>query len=216
MAALEPARLTRASRLRGVYVIINEGGPDPLLLARAALEAGVRVVQYRAKNGIVARTLRGLRDAARTRGALLIVNDDVEAAAIFDCDGVHLGPDDAGFGAVADVRRAIGDRLIGLSCGTVEEATAANVVDADYVGVGAVFTTTSKPDAGTPIGLDGLRRVAAASRFPVAAIGGIDSGNLVGVARSGVAMAAVIAAVAAAPDPLAAARELVDGWRAAE
>ncbi|MEO7202441.1 MAG: thiamine phosphate synthase, partial [Candidatus Tumulicola sp.] len=77
---------------------------------------------------------------------------------------------------------------------------------------GAVFATASKDDAGAPIGLDGLRAVAAASTLPAAAIGGIGAANLAEVARTGVAMAAVISAVASAPDPAAAARELVAIW----
>ena len=92
-------------------------------------------------------------------------------------------------------------RLIGLSCGTVDEALAAASRDVDYLGVGAVYATGSKPDAGAPIGIDGLMRVAGATRFPVAAIGGIDAFNLGTVARTGVAMAAVISAIAGDPDP---------------
>jgi thiamine-phosphate pyrophosphorylase len=221
MASSEPARLAsglrarRASRLYGIYAILNEGGSDPAALARDATRAGIRVLQYRAKHGIVAGTLRALRDVANQSGALLIVNDDADAALRFDCDGVHLGPGDRGFDDIAHVRAAAGDRLIGVSCGTLDEARAANVEDVDYLGVGSVFATPSKADAGDQIGIERLRRIAAASRFPVAAIGGIDERRLAEVARCGVAMAAVISAISAARDPAEAAKRLVRAWEAA-
>ena len=215
MAAHETARITRAGRaagLRGIYLIVNEGPRDPVAIARAALDAGVGIVQYRAKAGVVAERLRALRTATAQRGALLVVNDDWEAALAFDADGVHLGPDDDGFSSVARVRAAVGDRLIGLSCGTAAEAGSAG--DADYLGVGAVYPTGSKDDAGAPIGIAGMLEVARATRLPVAAIGGILETNLAAVRDGGVAMAAVISAVAGAPDPGAAAARLVAIWGA--
>ncbi len=201
----------RVSRLRGIYAILNEGD-DVLRLARATVDAGIRIVQYRAKRGIVTGHLRALRDMTSAVGALLVVNDDWRAAVEFGCDGVHLGPDDDGFVDIAPVRAAIGTRLIGLSCGTVEEAREANRLGADYIGVGSVYATASKADAGDPIGVDGLQRVAAAATMPVAAIGGITARNLEPVRHCGVAMAAVISAISAAPDPQSAAHELVRQW----
>ncbi|HTA40126.1 MAG TPA: thiamine phosphate synthase [Candidatus Acidoferrales bacterium] len=213
MATHETARVTRAGRaalLHGVYLIVNEGEPNPVAAAKAGLAAGIAIVQYRAKRGIDATHLRALREETRERGALLIVNDDCDATIAFDADGVHLGPDDAGFDRVAAVRTMLGDRLIGLSCGTQAEARAAG--DADYLGVGAVYATASKDDAGAPIGIDGLLAVARATHLPVAAIGGITYDTLADVRASGVAMAAVISAVANAHDPREAARALVARW----
>lgn len=207
------ARDARRARLHGIYLIVNEGD-DAVAIARAALDAGVRIVQYRAKAGIEMHHLRALRMATRDHDALLIVNDDWQAAIAFDCDGVHLGPDDQGFADLASFRDAFAERLVGLSCGTVEEAQMARAAGADYVGVGSVFATTSKADAGPPIGIEGLERVAAAAGVPVAAIGGIDETNLSLVRASGVAMAAVISAIARDTDPGAAASRLVDIWSA--
>lgn len=218
MAASETARLTRAplaARLRGIYAIVNAGG-DPLAIARAALDGGVRVVQYRAKHGINAAHARELRRLTRERDALLIFNDDVDAVLAFEGDGVHLGPGDRGFADVPGVRAALGDRLIGLSCGTPKEARAAQAGGADYAGVGSVFATRSKDDAGEPIGLSGLRTVASTTHLPIAAIGGISLATVAAVARTGVAMAAVISAIAGAPDPAQAAAELARRWAAAE
>ncbi len=214
MASHEAPRVARAALLHGIYAIVNEGAPDPLVIASAALDAGVRIVQYRAKRGIVADRLRALRILTGDAGALLIVNDDWRAARAFACDGVHLGPDDNGFLDVTPVRAALPDALIGLSCGTIDEVRAAERMDVDYYGVGAVYATASKDDAGSPIGILGLMRVASAATRPVAAIGGIGAAQLADVRASGVAMAAVISALASAPDPRAAAAELVSGFRA--
>jgi thiamine-phosphate pyrophosphorylase len=217
MAAHAPTRVTRARRaelLHGIYVVLNDV-PQLAEPAARVLDAGVRIVQYRAKRGARPEALRALRELTRARDALLIVNDDWRAAVEFDCDGVHLGPQDEGFATVASVRRAINGRLIGLSCGTEHEVAAANLSDVDYLGIGPVFATSSKPDAGAPLLIAGLRRLAGLAQPPVAAIGGIDAANLAEVCRCGVAMAAVISAVASAAQPGRAAAELIGVWNAA-
>jgi thiamine-phosphate pyrophosphorylase len=214
VATHAPARLTRRRRaelLHGIYIILNEE-PRMLELARAVLAAGVRIVQYRAKGGIVPEHVRTLRALTRERDALLVMNDDWRAAEEFDCDGVHFGPGDAGFERVAPVRVALPERLIGLSCGTLDEVRAANASDVDYLGVGSVYATTSKADAGAPIGTQALGALAKAAAWPVAAVGGITAASLPEVRRSGAAMAALISAVACAAQPQRAAQQLVDTW----
>jgi len=218
VAAHAPGRVTRSRRaelLRGIYVIINEE-PRALELAGAVLDAGVRLVQYRAKNGILGDRVRSLRVLTRTHDALLLMNDDWRAAVEYDCDGVHLGPGDNGFERVAPVREALEERLIGLSCGTIEEVRAANASGVDYLGIGSVFPTSSKADAGAPIGIEGLRQLARASAVPVAAIGGITATSIPEVRRAGAAMAAVISAIAGAPQPRRATEELLGDWTRSE
>jgi len=204
-------RVERARLLRGVYAIVNEThAPHPLALTRAILEGGARIVQYRAKGGIVAKHAREMRELTRERDALFIINDDWRAVQTYDADGVHLGSDDAQPGDLAAIRDALPDRLIGVSCGTPQEARMA--ADADYIGVGSVYATSSKADAGDPIGIAGLRAVAAACSLPVAAIGGITLAVLPDVRETGVAMAAVISAISAASDPREATAALVRAW----
>lgn len=204
-------RAQRAQRLHGIYVIVNES-PHAFALAQAALDAGVRILQYRAKKGADELHVAALRTITRQRNALLILNDDWRAAAACGCDGVHLGPGDDGFDDPRALRAAAPDLLVGLSCGTALEIDAATRWGADYVGVGCIFPTRSKHDAGAPIGIDGLRNLSARTALPVAAIGGIDATNVIEVRDCGVAMAAVIGAVAGAPDPARAAEELVTLW----
>jgi thiamine-phosphate diphosphorylase len=206
-------RRQRVALLHGIYVILN-AGPHVLELARAVLDAGVRVVQYRAKGAIDASDLQGLRRDTFAHGALLILNDDWRAARTFDCDGVHLGPDDDGFADIATVREALPNELIGLSCGTLEEVRAANGADVDYLGVGSVYATTSKNDAGAPLGMASLEVLVSAARVPVAAIGGIGAATVPEIRRTGAAMAAVISAVSGAVDPRQATCELIAAWNA--
>ncbi len=176
------------------------------------LSAGVRLVQYRAKRGVDRRVLHALVVRCRASGATLIVNDDVEAAVDIGADGVHLGQEDLAGCDVADVRRALGGRLLGMSCGTPDEARGAEAAGADYVGCGPFAATGSKADAGAPIGAAGVRAVVRATSLPVAAIGGIDLAALDDVARSGARMAAVISALARASDVRTAAGALVARW----
>ena len=204
-------RRLRAQRLRGIYLILNDG-PQMLELARAVVGTGVAILQYRAKEGVVPARVRALREIAQRSNALLVINDDWRAAVEFDCDGVHLGPEDDGFKNVASVRAALPEAVIGLSCGTLDEVYAAARAGADYLGVGSVFATPSKDDAGEPIGVARLGELVRASSLPVAAVGGISATTLPEIVRIGAAMAAVISSVSSAPDPRRAAAELVDAW----
>ena len=126
-------------------------------------------------------------------------------------DGVHVGQDDM---PAEEARRLLGpDALIGLSIKTVEEASTAPLDLVDYVGVGGVYATTSKDNPEPPIGAEGLRTLVAAIRarapaMPIAAIAGIDESNAAEVIGAGADGIAVIAALARAQDPAAAARRL--------
>lgn len=176
-------------------------GGGHLAIARAALRGGANVIQLRDKTTDAPSLLqiaRELRRLTRQFNALLMINDRLDLALLCEADGVHLGPDDW---PVRDVRAAVPARfLIGASCGTPAEARAAQRDGADTIGVGAVYATATKTDAGAAIGLDGLRAVQSATTLPCAAIGGINSSNIAAIAQTGVAMACVISAIAGAGD----------------
>ncbi len=200
-----------AAALRGIYGIVDAGAvSEPLAFANALLRGGVRVLQYRAKAGVDALTLEALCRAAHARGAHVIVNDDFDAA--LRADGWHAGQEDLATHDREGVRARLGTRLFGISCGTPEEARAAQSLGADYVGTGPFAATASKSDAGAPIGPAGLCAVVRSTRLPVVAIGGIGPANLAAVAATGASMAAVISALALANDASLAARELVRRW----
>jgi len=163
--------------------------------AGRAIVAGATVVQLRVKGttGEVIAAGRGFR----ALGTTFVVNDDVDAALELGADGVHLGQSDEG----AARARARG-LLLGRSATTYDQAIGAN---ADYLGVGPIWATPSKPDADPPLGLAELERICRAVDVPVIAIGGIDASNAADCIRAG---AAGVAVIRAATDP--ALREAVD------
>ncbi|GAC1578661.1 MAG: thiamine phosphate synthase [Candidatus Elarobacter sp.] len=173
------------------------------------MRGGIRVVQIRAKSGIDGASLVAIVGRVRAAGGIALVNDDVALARV--ADGVHLGQEDAAALDLAQVRKALGARIVGLSCGTPQEAAAVDPSLVDYLGVGPVFATPSKDDAGAPIGLSGVRAVVEASALPCAAIGGITTSNVARVRETGAVMAAVISALVC-DDPEAAARAFVERW----
>jgi thiamine-phosphate pyrophosphorylase len=197
----------------GIYAIVDTAlVADPVPFARALLAGGVRVVQLRAKSGVDRAHLRGLLEAAHDCGGLVLVNDDIEAARL--ADGVHLGQEDAELLDLRALRTEFAEKVIGLSCGVPDEATRANPLGLDYYGVGPFFSTSTKGDAGAPIGARGVNAVVGASSVPIVAIGGITGPRLAEVRASGAAMAAMISALCT-PEPETTARELVAAWNGA-
>jgi thiamine-phosphate diphosphorylase len=204
--------------LAGIYAIVDAAATaDPERLVAAVLAGGVRLVQYRAKDGVDPAVVRALHARTQRANALLVVNDDLEAAVA--ADGVHVGQEDLadaqarGVSAVA-VRAMFAGKLLGVSCGLPTEAMHAQAIGADYIGTGPFNATRSKGDAGAAIGEAGLRAVCAATALPVAAIGGITRADLAAVARAGARMAAVLSAIAYAPDPFVETQALVAAWEA--
>lgn len=127
-----------------------------------------------------------------------VVNDSVEIAMQCGADGVHVGQSDI---RGRDIRSIIGpDKILGISAGTVEEAVAAEQAGADYIGVGAVFPTSTKKNARS-MDLEQLRRICGAVSIPAVAIGGITAENLMQLAGSGVDGVAVVSAIFGAEDP---------------
>lgn len=199
-----------ARRLKGLYAITPER-LDTERLAREvelALEGGAAVVQYRAKHADAALALeqaRRLRELCSAFGAPLIVNDSLGLAIEVAADGVHLGRDD---GDVRAARAALPGRLIGVSCyDDPARARRAAEDGADYVGIGSVFASATKPGA-VRAALDRLGDARRAGALPVAAIGGITADNAAAAISSGADMVAVISAVFDAPDVRAAARSI--------
>jgi thiamine-phosphate pyrophosphorylase len=211
----DPASADRAglaARLRGIYALVEPERRDPRPFVEELLAGGIRLFQIRAKRGVQRETLAAIVTLVRAAGGLTLVNDDVIAAA--DADGVHLGQEDAALHDLPALRSRLRGAVIGLSCGTPAEARAADPAIVDYLGIGPLFATGSKADAGPPIGVNGVRAVVAATSLPTAAIGGIDLARIVRARETGATMAAIISALADASDARAAARALVAAWNA--
>lgn len=183
---------------------------DSLEIAAAALRAGAPVVQVRALTLADAALLElagAVTEAARSVGAVCIVDNRADVAVAAGAHGVHVGPDDL---PVEAVRRIVGpDAIVGASARTAERARHLVAAGATYIGCGPCFATTSKADLPAPIGLDRLAEVAAAVGVPVVGIGGITVATAAEVVAAGAAGVAVIGAVSAAADPAAATRALL-------
>lgn len=202
-----------------VYVIT-----DPLLCvqyglietAQAAVRGGVKILQLRDKTATDAALIdqgRALKEALARSDTLLIVNDRVEVARAIGADGVHVGQSDA---AAADARKALGpDAIVGLSIQTHDQAAALDLALIDYVGVGPVFATATKPDHAPPLGFEGLKRVCAASALPAVAIGGLSAAHARAVFAAGARGLAVVSGICAAEEPETAARAFVEAAREA-
>lgn len=177
-------------------------------LVEDAVRGGATFVQLREKEMEFAAFL----DEARCVKAVtdryhvpFVINDDVEVARACNADGVHVGQDDT---AVSEARRILGpDKIIGVSAHTVDEACAAEQAGADYLGVGAVFSTSTKLDADI-VTLQTLRCIRAAVSIPIVAIGGINAENMLQLKGSGIDGAAVVSALFAQQDVYAAAKRL--------
>ena len=204
----------------GLYVITDAGlsrGRSHAEVLRETIAGGASVVQLRDK-GLTTRELvsegQKLRSLTREMGALLIVNDRIDVALAVEADGVHVGPDDM---PVALARELVGPhRILGVSAGTVAEARVAQAEGANYLGVGSVYPTRTKADAGEPIGPNGLAHIVASVSIPVVGIGGINETDVAEVITAGAKGVAIISAVVAADDVRAATRRLVERIRAAK
>jgi thiamine-phosphate pyrophosphorylase len=178
-------------------------------LVRSLVDAGVGMIQLRDKRlddrvlSDRARMLVSLTGNART---LAVINDRPDIAAAADADGVHLGQDDL---SLKDAREIVGTRmLIGISTHNIDQARAAVLDGADYLGAGPTFSSTTK-SFDQFAGLDYLRALAHETRLSTFAIGGINAGNLADVLATGIMRVAVSAAITSAPDPACAATELL-------
>lgn len=181
--------------LRGLYAVTPADNLLPRLsaLVGLALEGGARLVQYRNKEAPMPLKRSQAAELLRichAHDARLIVNDDVWLAIEIGADGVHLGRDDAD---PVMARQALGPkRLLGVSCyGDVERAVAAEAAGADYVAVGSLFPSATKPNA-TRASLELITEIKRRVKVPVAAIGGIKLENAPAVLAAGADMVAVV------------------------
>jgi len=179
-----------------VYPIVDTAtlascGMDPVEFAAALVDGGARWLQFRHKGAYTAERFEQLHSVAalcRDAGAQLIVNDRADLAAILDA-GLHVGQGDL---SPAQARGVIGTALLGLSTNGVEQMRAAAREPVDYVALGPIFATSSKPDADAAVGLEVLRACRALTARPLVAIGGITLVNATEVLEAGADSVAVI------------------------
>ncbi len=196
-----------------VYAVTDRAWVGQMTLAHqveAALQNGATCIQLREKDldeAVFLQEAREMADLCHRYHVPFIVNDNVEIAIACHADGVHVGQDDM---AASDVRKRVGDDMIvGVSAHTVEEALEAVRNGADYLGLGAVFSTSTKTDAGA-MSFDTLKAICDAVDVPTVAIGGISPANIMQLSGSGVDGVAVVSAIFGAPGPGQATARLVE------
>lgn len=211
--------------MRGIYLVTDAalcGERGVTEVVRAAVAGGVSTVQIREKSAGLGDQLRLVEQvaAAIDGRALLVVNDRLDVVLQarrrgLPVDGVHLGQDDD---TVERARAELGpDAIIGLTAHTPEQFLTAEILPpgtVDYLGVGAIHATATKPDHPPALGVEGFRRLAASTPFPCVAIGGIQVDHISALHQAGAAGAAVVSAICAADDPEAVARHMAEAWRA--
>ena len=200
-----------------LYIITDQRLARGRLLTEIVAQAiagGADIIQLRDKESSakeLVQTGLALRDVTRQTGAIFIVNDRVDVAMVVDADGAHLGQDDL---PPVYTRRIMGsEKIIGVSVGSVAEAIQAVADSADYISVGSIFPTQTKPDAGGAVGTQLITQIKNAVDIPVVAIGGITADNIAQVAEAGADCVAVISAVVGADDVETAARCLIQKFR---
>lgn len=165
-----------------------------------AVRAGCLIVQYREKNASTGDMVREAGEIAEIcRGhAIFLVNDRIDVALAVDADGVHIGQSDM---PIEHARRILGpEKIIGLSASTVEESEEAERLGADYVGLGPIYPTGTKPDADEPCGIDTIRAVRQRISIPIVAIGGLNVERTADVVTAGADGLVAISAVVGADD----------------
>ena len=198
-----------------LYLVTDRGcagARGVLEVVRAALRGGVSMVQLRdplAKTAELVAEARALLRLLEPHGVPLIINDRVDVALAAGAHGVHIGQSDM---RAADARALLGpQRLLGFSISSLAQLRAAELPLLDYLGVGPIFDTPTKPDADPAIGLAGLSEIAAHCPLSIVAIGGLNASNAEQVIEAGAHGIAVVSAICAAAEPERAARELAGG-----
>lgn len=203
-------QLNEALRVVAITDDLRDGQEGLVRRVAAAVRGGATMIQVRLKHATGRELVEVTRALVLAVTVPVVVNDRADVALVAGAAGVHLGVDDL---PVAAVRRFTPPGfIIGASLGDVREQS--HTEGADYIGIGPVFPTPSKSDAGKPIGVAGLSSLLTLSAAPTVAIGGVTAANAGEAVRGGAAGVAVISAIFGVADPEQAARELrqaVDG-----
>lgn len=203
-----------------VYLVLDPdlcGGFDGMVeTAAIASEHGATVVQLRApdwKKGQIVRCARAIKALLDPMGVPLIINDHADVCVAVDAAGLHIGQSDL---PVADARAIIGaDRILGLSANTPGQIAAVDSKVVDYLGIGPIYATATKPDAAAPLGIEGFGALARTAPCPSVAIGSVKAGCARQLIQAGAAGLAVVSAICGQKDVAAATRELAALVRAA-
>jgi len=209
-------RKEKIQKLAGLYVVIDTEwlkGRSHIKIAEQAIRGGAKIIQLRCKERNTREFLSiagDLKNICAEKEVLFIINDSMEVALAVGADGLHVGQEDL---PTATARKMMPiDMILGCSVSNVAEAAAALADGADYLGVGAIFSTATKESA-RAVGIERIKEIKKAVNLPIVAIGGINEDNLKDVIKAGADAAAVISAIMGAADIEAATRQLVNIFR---
>lgn len=205
--------MTHLSFPAGIYGITAEKfsqGRDNVTVVKEMIAGGVAMIQYREKHDhksfrAMYEECLAIRELTRESGIPFIVNDYIELAMLVDADGVHVGQDDL---PVAEVRRIVGDKIIGLSTHGPDQAKAAVEAGVTYIGAGPIFATQTKDDVCAPVGLDYLSHVIQNIPLPAVAIGGIKLNNIGQVIERHARLVCLVTEIVGADDIAGTVRQL--------
>ena len=186
----------------GLYFIIDGNFTrDFVGMTKLAINLGVKIIQYRDKNVGLSEMLKNaikIRELTKKSETIFIVNDNVDVALKSDADGIHIGKEDAKY---EYARKLLPNKIIGISADNLEESLFAEKNGADYIGLGPIFPTSTKPDAGQIIGIKKLSEIVKLIQIPVIAIGGINLKKLESVLATKVSGVVIISAILGKPNP---------------
>ena len=195
-----------------LYLVTNRDlslGRSNVEVIKAALEGGVTIVQLREKEATTREFYeegQRIRDYLKSRNIPLIINDRIDIALALDAEGVHLGQDDM---PVDIARNILGqNKIIGASAFSIVEATAAESMGADYLGLSPVFLTGTKPELTAQIGIEGILPIRQRVNIPLVGIGSVNQSNAYETVKAGLDGVAVVSAICSQQDPDAAARAI--------
>lgn len=166
---------------------------------KQAIDGGIKIIQYREKN---LPTLEMYNQAKEIRKltknkAIFVVNDRIDICLAVNADGVHLGKDDIPY---SEARKLLKDKIIGLSTHNIQEALHAEKLGADYISIGPIFATNTKPNHQKPVGIKTIKELSKKIKFPFVAIGGINGNNIKDVVNAGAKNVAMISALVTKKD----------------
>ncbi len=195
------SRVTSHKIPLGIYGITAENfakGRSNIECVKQMIKGGIKIIQYRDKYKSLKEKTKEAKEIAKIckdNGIVFIVNDHVDIAMLTDADGVHVGQDDMD---IQDVRKIIGDKIIGVSTHAPKEALKAQKDGADYIGVGPIFKTTTKDRE--PVGIEYLEFVVKNINIPYVAIGGIKKYNFDKIINTGAKRVSLVSEIVGAND----------------
>ena len=187
----------------GLYFITDSKLTKKTIIddVKSAINGGVKVIQYREKYASTKQMMeeaKEIKKLCQKNKVIFLVNDRIDIALAVDADGVHIGQDDMPY---ETARRLLGkNKIIGLSAHDVEESVKAEKSGADYIGLGPIFSTNTKADAGRACGTEMISKVKEHVKIPIIAIGGINESTINEVLKAGAKNIAIISAVLSKDD----------------